>query len=165
VKLIIFDLDQTLVRPVNGVKVPNRLEQQEIISGVIERCEELRANGVLLAVASNQGGVAFGLSTLEESRERVEHAAKLIGAAKWIISLHHDKGTRDVTHLHMPYCGIAATPYFRKPQPGMLLHLVYHFQVTALDTLFVGDQESDQQAAQNAGIPFAWAKDFFGWQP
>ena len=30
--------------------------------------------------------------------------------------------------------------------------------------LFIGDQDSDRQAAATAGIDFCWAKDFFGWE-
>ncbi len=29
------------------------------------------------------------------------------------------------------------------------------------ETLFVGDMESDRQAAENAGCDFVWARDFF----
>jgi phosphoglycolate phosphatase-like HAD superfamily hydrolase len=29
------------------------------------------------------------------------------------------------------------------------------------ETLFVGDFETDQQAAENAGVRFSWAEEFF----
>ena len=160
--LIIFDLDQTLVRPVPGVKVPNRIDQQEMIPGVVERCAELRAEGHRLAMASNQGGVALGIADFHETLDRVEDAAKKIGTGGyWIASLYHEKGT--IRQPHNPDEGYCNDPFWRKPMPGMLLHLMLETRTTAPDTLFVGDQESDRQAAINAGVRFEWAKDFFGW--
>lgn len=162
-KLIIFDLDRTLVQPIPGVTVPNNLLQQEMIPGVLDRCAALREEGAQLALASNQGGVALGLCTLAETVDRVEYVAEKIRAKKWLMCIHHDKATVDLRFFHMPYRGIVADAYYRKPQPGMLLMLMHQLRATAPDTLFVGDQATDCEAARNAGIPFAWAKDFFGW--
>jgi len=159
--LYIFDLDGTLVRGVNGVKVPKRHEQQEIIPGVIEKCATLLAEGHLLAIASNQGGVAHALCSVPDSVDRVRAASEAIGGASgWMISLYHVDG-HDVSPLHMPRHGIAATPFYRKPQPGMLLHLMLTLGSTAPNTVFVGDMQSDADAARNAGIAFEWAEKFF----
>ena len=161
--LIIFDLDQTLVRPIPGVTVPNNLLQQEFIPGVLDRCAKLREEGATLAIASNQGGVSLGLCTLAEAVDRVEYAAAQIGAKKWLMCIYHANATMNLRFFHMPYRGIVADEYYRKPNPGMLLLHMHQLRATAPDALFVGDQESDCEAARNAGVPFAWAKDFFGW--
>jgi len=36
------------------------------------------------------------------------------------------------------------------------------FGVSKADTVYIGDMDSDQQAAEAAGVQFMWAKDFFG---
>lgn len=155
-KLIIFDLDGTLVRGVgfDAPKIPNRWEEQEFIPGVIERCEQLRAEGITLAIASNQGGVAFGFCSLQEASFRVEQSARAIGAKWWRICPYHEKGT--IPEFAYP-------SYDRKPEAGMLFDIMEECRVLEEETLFVGDMDTDKQAARNAGIDFQWAKDFFGW--
>lgn len=59
---------------------------------------------------------------------------------------------------HAPDAGCVC----RKPQPGMLLDSCAFFAVEPKDTLMVGDQASDQEAAANAGIAFHFADEFFG---
>ena len=34
--------------------------------------------------------------------------------------------------------------------------------MNSMDTLFVGDRETDRQAAEATGCDFAWAHEFFG---
>ena len=161
--LYIFDLDQTLVRPVEGLKVPNSIREQVIIPGVVEQCARFKELGAKLSIASNQGGVSLGICTLEEAQERVKHVANAIGAEHWMISIFHEQATRNMAYFHIPFVGTTSHPYYRKPAPGMLLHLMMQFRANAPDTWFIGDQESDREAARNAGVQFAWAMDFFGW--
>jgi D-glycero-D-manno-heptose 1,7-bisphosphate phosphatase len=49
----------------------------------------------------------------------------------------------------------------RKPNPGMLLQAVADFHITPQQAFFVGDKDTDHQAAENAGMDFFWADDFF----
>lgn len=49
---------------------------------------------------------------------------------------------------------------FRKPSPGMLLHIAAWAGNAASDCLMVGDRPEDQGAAQAAGIDFMWAEDW-----
>ncbi len=153
-KLIIFDLDGTLVRGVNGIEIPNRLSEQEPIPGVLERCEQLRAEGIRLAIASNQGGVAFGYCTLKEADERIADIARKIDAGYWYCP-YHPAGTDKE---------FRSDSFDRKPNPGMLMTIMRLYKVPVTETIFVGDMESDKEAARNAGVAFQWAKDFFGWE-
>lgn len=50
---------------------------------------------------------------------------------------------------------------WRKPNPGMLLRAIADYGVAPEDCAFVGDQESDQQAAEAAGVAFFDADKFF----
>jgi D-glycero-D-manno-heptose 1,7-bisphosphate phosphatase len=55
----------------------------------------------------------------------------------------------------------AITCDYRKPAPGMLLSLMGQFGVSADETIYVGDMDSDRQAAEAAGVTFIHASKFF----
>jgi D-glycero-D-manno-heptose 1,7-bisphosphate phosphatase len=134
----------------NEDRPANTIEEQALLPGVAEKCAQLRAAGHGLAVASNQGGVAFGHLSLARAEALVAHAADMIGAEDWELCPHH------------PEAGDEAC-LCRKPAPGMLLALMYRLGYPPEETVFVGDQESDRLAALAAGCGFVWAEVFFGW--
>lgn len=136
--LVIFDLDGTLTpqRPSSAAPF-----ERTLLPGVLEKCAELRAGGALLAVASNQGGIAKGLP-MDEVDEHMSWLKDLLGIQEW-------------------RCAIVAGPR-KKPAPGMLLELVAHFGAAAEETLFVGDSDADRLAAAAAGVGYADARSFFG---
>lgn len=156
-KLYIFDKDGTLVTKRGGgdPPIPNSVEEQIPLPGVVEKCQELRKAGHTLAIASNQGGVAWGFLSYEEAWKIVTHAAKLIEADAWEMCPHHPKGT---------IAAYAVDCKCRKPQRAMLLLIMNRLNFNPKDTVMVGDMDTDRQAAEAAGIEFMWAKDFFNWK-
>lgn len=136
--LVIFDLDGTLTpqRPCSTAPF-----ERTLLPGVLEKCAALRAGGALLAVASNQGGIAKGLH-MDEVDEHMSWLKDLLGIEEW-------------------RCAIVAGQR-KKPAPGMLLELVAHFGAAAEETLFVGDSDADRLAAAAAGVGYADSKSFFG---
>ena len=60
IKLVIFDADGTLVKTKSGRTFRKTADDWEWLPGRLEKLQELRAQGKELAVATNQGGVAFG---------------------------------------------------------------------------------------------------------
>lgn len=157
--LYILDADDTLVRGIEGIEVPNRLSEQELIPGVVDRCAALRREGHRLAIASNQAGVVLGYGSLDEAVERIRWIAEEISAERWIISTWHRRSRHQIPHE--PESGVSYSPFFRKPQPGMLMWLMLRLESPVTDTVYVGDSPEDQAAARAAGIGFYWAKDFF----
>jgi D-glycero-D-manno-heptose 1,7-bisphosphate phosphatase len=156
--LYVFDKDgclcKSVIEPRTGKShAPNRLEDQDYFEDVRAVCEILRAAGHTLAVASNQGGVAFGIFSAEEAELLVKSAAEYIGAKAYRVCFHHPKGKI------MPYNTESPN---RKPAPGMLLDLMQQFHVTPEQTVMVGDWPTDQEAARAAGCHFRWAHEFFG---
>lgn len=149
--LVIFDMDGTLVfnQPGSFSRFP---EQQTLLPGVAERCEALKDEGYILAVASNQGGVAMGYLTYEQSEALVANAARLVGADFYEFCPYHPGG------IIQPY--IADAPC-RKPHPGMVQELLRRTGTEPYDCLFVGDSPEDMGAALAAGVEFQWATDFF----
>lgn len=164
-QLGIFDIDGTLteIRPEVLAKhprmvTPNRLGEQQPIAGVPEKLAELQTAGLRLALATNRGGVAFGYTTLEEAEALAREAAKLcrIPDVPVYVCPYHAKarGPRPVYRF-------AGEDDCRKPNPGMLLEALEDADVHPENAFFVGDMDTDRQAAENAGIRFFWADQFF----
>ena len=57
-KLIVFDKDGTLTEPISGNTFVQHPRDQRLRPRVAEKLEQLRADGVMMAIASNQGGCA-----------------------------------------------------------------------------------------------------------
>ncbi len=150
--LIIFDKDSTLVASIEG-RPANTIEEHSLLPGVLEKCQQLKAEGHILAVASNQGGVAFGYVTYKQMQTVMQHVAELIGANYAIFCPYHPNGTVKK---------YARESLHRKPNPGMLLTLARRAKFDdPTQILFVGDLDTDREAAERAGIRFAWAAEFF----
>ena len=140
IKLIIFDLDGTLT-PLRSSSVAPF--EQILLPGVKETCQVIREQGVHMAIATNQGGILKGFPI-----------GSIIAHISWI----KDRvGYFEYKIAYQP-------GYHKKPGPGMLLELIIHHQVYPRQTFFVGDSDTDRQAAENAGIGFIWADQFFGRQ-
>lgn len=155
--LIIFDKDGTLCHNfTNNENFIDHPGEQGMIPGVVKVCHRLFDSGIHLAIASNQGGVAFGFVTFEEMVQMMVEATIAIKAVAYRACPHHKEGTVYPFNRQSSY---------RKPQPGMLTSIMDELSVDPEYVLMVGDRDEDFQAAKNAGVEFMWAWEFFGWQP
>jgi HAD superfamily hydrolase (TIGR01662 family) len=132
-KLVIFDADGTLTPQRAG---PTGPFEPRLLPGVAEKCAKLRAAGVALAVASNQ----LQRRDPNDLLGQIEWTKRALGIARFNFETDEAR---------------------QKPSPAMLRELMEVFGVCVADTMFVGDQETDKQAAEAAGVDFAWASDFF----
>lgn len=153
--LYIFDKDNTLVRPVgtNNNMPASKPSEQVLYDGVSERCEALRKEGHILAIASNQGGVAFGLVSREDALAMMQDASDKIGAKLFALCVVHPKGEQ---------LGMVRNSIYRKPGPGMIQYLMDALGFAPQDTVYIGDLDSDREAAEAAKVKFEWANEFFG---
>jgi D-glycero-D-manno-heptose 1,7-bisphosphate phosphatase len=165
VKLVIFDIDGTLTEIKPEVLAhnprmvsPSDFGEQQPRPGVVDKLAKLENKGIDIALATNRGGVAWGFTTLEEAEALAREAAELCGVpdARIYICPYHAKarGPKVVWKY-------AKDHDCRKPNPGMLLEAMKDAGTSPDETLFVGDFETDQQAAENAGVRFYWAGEFF----
>lgn len=152
IKLFVFDADGTLRRStVPNRPTPNKDNEWELLPNVKEKLQKIlsRRTDVILAIASNQGGIEQGYLSRKQAR-------KLL-----------DDLYRELTGKRAPKGMIQLCPDFerpsdcRKPKPGMLLKIIEQAGVSREQTLFVGDNEDDKVTAKNAGVRFMWAKNFF----
>jgi D-glycero-D-manno-heptose 1,7-bisphosphate phosphatase len=155
IKLFIFDADGTLRRStVTNHPTPNKDDEWELLPNVKEKLQKILSQraDIVLAIASNQGGIELGHLSKRQARKLLDDLYKeLTGKrpAKGMIQLCPDfKKPSDC----------------RKPKPGMLQKIMDQARISSKQTLFIGDSEDDRVTALNAGVRFMWAKKFFAWK-
>lgn len=154
-RLAIFDVDGTLVEPKSGATFRKTADDWQWLPGRLEKLAELKAQGIRLAVATNQGGVAFGYMQAQDILAELTRTIKEAGIPT---------GGLYVCYTH-PKASIEQyrdeEDNRRKPGPGMLLDAMRDFEAEPEETLFVGDRPEDEQASIAANTAFQWAEDFF----
>lgn len=151
----IFDKDGTLVRHKDGFHnfFPRTPQDQILLPNVKETIQTFKRDGHKIGIASNQGGVAMGHITYDQAYEMVSHAAQLVEADCFLFCPHHPQGKNE----YAMECDC------RKPNPGMLFTLMEDYHYPPYETIFVGDMDTDEEAAKRAGVEFYWAKEVFDW--
>ncbi|HVN41670.1 MAG TPA: HAD-IIIA family hydrolase [Steroidobacteraceae bacterium] len=144
VRHVILDRDGVL-----NVEAPNRgyitrPESWQWLPGAREALALLTRAGIRVSVATNQSGVGRGLMSaadLEAVHARMRREALAAG------------GRIDALYAcpHAPEAGCPC----RKPAPGLIEEAIAAAQVPACETLVVGDDGRDLQAADAAGVPAA----------
>ncbi len=158
-KLIIFDADGTLRHcTVEGQPCPDAPGEWELMPGVKEMLSRIQwgdpgEGGVGYGIASNQGGVGCGYLSADMAYRLIQ---ELVVAA---FGAEPEKGTIQLCP-HRPDGGCKC----RKPEPLMIQRLIERWGVKPEETLFVGDMETDKEAAERAGVDFKWAGEYFGWE-
>jgi D-glycero-D-manno-heptose 1,7-bisphosphate phosphatase len=145
-RAVFFDRDDTLIRNA-GVAPGGDLgdpDLVELLPGAHEACRLLKDDGWLLAIVTNQGGVARGRYT-EADVERVHDRLNelLDGMIDDARSCpFHPKGTVPAyTREHE----------WRKPQPGMILDLARAHDIDLEASWVIGDKARDCEAGRAAG--------------
>lgn len=120
-----------------------------------------REKGFVILGITNQGGVAFGLKSLQQVQEEVAATLALFERDPFHdvqVSVLHAEGRKAPFNLRSllrkPETGMLAASEARMFERGILIDWAH--------SIFVGDRPEDQACAQNAGIAFQWAYEFFG---
>lgn len=137
--LIVFDRDNTLSQdfgPMDGKS------DCFILPNVIEGLLVLTAISPILAIATNQSYVGRGQLTLKEVEEFNLKLLQILEGNGISVNLIG-------VCPHSPWDNCLC----RKPKPGLLNELIRISKIQNLDRIFfVGDKDSDMEAAKNAGI-------------
>ncbi len=110
------------------------------IPGSTDAIARLNHAGYTVVVATNQSGIArgyFDIATLDAMHDKLHKTISKAGGQVDAIFY--------CPHAPQDNCSC------RKPKPGMLHEIAKRFSVSVDNTLFVGDSNSDIQAARNAG--------------
>ena len=153
-RLYIFDVDWTLTKPKTGGTFRKGADDWQWLPGRRERLKTLQVNGAYLALATNQGGVAFGYMRKSDIITELYKMAYEVGNNIFVSACFtHPKASIEEYRVE--------GDTRRKPGPGMLTEAMEHFRVSPAETLYVGDMAEDEQAAKNANVDFMVAEDFF----
>ena len=140
-KAIILDRDGVLINNANHYYIWNET-QLSFIDGMISNLKALSDKGYWLFIVTNQGGIAKGMYRKEDVfsiHERLVQELAPFGVhiKDIMICPHHDSIERCLC---------------RKPEALMIERLVARYSLDKANTYFVGDSETDMQAAARAGI-------------
>jgi len=140
-RLILLDRDGVVNHDSpDYIKTP---EEWVAIPGSIQAISDLKASGRLVAICTNQAGVARGKLSLAQL-QAIHHKMKAALA---------DSGA-ELDGLifcpHHPEEGCSC----RKPRPGMLLKMMAQLDVAPDQTVYAGDSIRDAEAATAAGCHF-----------
>jgi HAD superfamily hydrolase (TIGR01662 family) len=152
VKLVIFDVDGTLVTTKSGETFRKTADDWQWLPGRLEKLRALEEQGIYTAIATNQGGVAFGYLRRADILQEIARMGDEGHIIAFEICYAHPNATLEEYR---------ADPPCRKPNPGMLLSIIENSRYQKHETLMVGDRPEDAEAAQNAGVAFMWADEFF----
>lgn len=156
--LYIFDVDGTLIRSfMREGDAEHDYDDVELLPGRYGKLNDLKARpGTRFAIASNQGGVAFGYQTEAQVRAKMARVIAELGMWDVPLTLHVA-----FNHPNAKLAGYKRDDGMRKPGPGMLLLASRVHGVPHPECVYVGDMETDQQAAIAAGIPYVDQGAFF----
>jgi len=116
-----------------------RIEDFEILPGVIESLEVLKKQGYLLIVITNQAGIAKGLYTKQEVVNCHAHLqAKSGGLIDDIYFCPHHPTTTE--------------SLLRKPDSLMIEKAIAKWEVDVQKSYMIGDSNRDILSAQRAGV-------------
>ena len=130
-KICILDKDGTLIKPKSGEKFVQNPLDQEILPGVKEKIEQLKKDGWLFAIATNQGGVEAGHKTLASAVYEVAYVMELLTISYGILAPSMEKDKRGL-FTEISFYGnnlnvrTINDKYFlyRKPNPAMLKNCI-----------------------------------------
>lgn len=139
-KAIFLDRDGVLINNQHHYYIWNS-SQVEFIEGVFDNLRLLQTKGFQLFIVSNQGGISRGLYTRKNILELHEELIKTFRENEIEIS--------DILfcphHIEKEKC------LCRKPQSLMIDKLMAKYELNALESVMIGDSDSDMTAAQQAG--------------
>lgn len=146
-KGLLLDLDGCVRTTRSGKVTPDHPDDQVVLPGRKEKIQAFKDRGYRVVAVTNQGGIGLGHTT----HEKVQ---------KTLHALNEDLGR---PFDDMLYEGSAPRENHprRKPNPGMIHEAAEKHNLDLSKSVMVGDKETDRQAAEKAGVPFVWAKDFF----
>ena len=140
-KLILVDRDGCINRKASDGEYVYKIEDFVIFPDVAKfflDCENLE---IRTAIITNQQGIGKGIYSELDVANLHSKFIEFCGLKNHLPSIHfcpHLQGTCDC----------------RKPQPKLILEALRANNVAAEDAIFIGDSETDRQAATNAKVFF-----------
>jgi D-glycero-D-manno-heptose 1,7-bisphosphate phosphatase len=137
-RAVFLDRDGVLNRSVliDAVpKPPTRIEEVEILEGVLEAIRIFKDFDLLPVVITNQPDIARGKLTVEEVRSINDYIGLLTHIDFFYTCIHDD----------IDFCSC------RKPLPGLIHQAASDLDIDVYESFLVGDRWRDIEAGQAAG--------------
>ncbi|HAH24629.1 MAG TPA: hypothetical protein DCL77_12905 [Prolixibacteraceae bacterium] len=140
-KAIFLDRDGVLINNKDHYYIWES-SQLEFIEGVFDNLQLLQQKGFQLFIVSNQGGISRGLYTKENIGQLHEELIQTFS--------NHQITISDI--LFCPHHSEIEKCLCRKPESLMIDKLMAKYGLNPLESILIGDNESDMIAAAMAGI-------------
>ena len=157
-KLLITDLDGTLIETVSGKKFPQGIWDMRLKLDVLNAIKKMNPERIF--IVSNQGGIELGFVNEDLFETKLRYVSHAIF---------------DYTKIpvHGEYCASNNKDNeCRKPNPGMIYKLMMYYEIddepTHDEILMIGDasgkegqfSDSDKKTAENFGCEYMDVDDF-----
>ena len=159
-QLFAFDLDGTLVESYMDLSTKN-YHAVQLLPRRREALAELLAAGHLVAIVTNQGGIAYGYNSEADFEAKIAEVLRqlqLPSSTPIKVCYHHPKASIE---RYAEPAGCAR----RKPSGAMIRELMDELGVAPTSTTYVGDRPEDEEAARDAGCCFLTERQFFEGAP
>lgn len=140
-KAVFLDRDGVIIKNSQHYYI-HKMEDVNYVDGIFDNLRWLQDKGFSLFIVSNQGGVAKGEYTKEDVEQLhqsllAEFSANGIFIVDVAFCPHHHK-------IEKCLC--------RKPGSVMLEKLIAKYKIDREQSVFIGDSETDMQAAGKVGV-------------
>jgi D-glycero-D-manno-heptose 1,7-bisphosphate phosphatase len=140
-KAIFLDRDGVLIKNDTQYYIW-KLEQMEFVDGVFDNLRMLNQQGYKLFIVSNQGGISKGIYKKED----------ILKLHDELILKFENEGIVFMDIVFCPHHPEIENCMCRKPESLMIDKLIAKYKISPSDSYFIGDTESDMQAARKADI-------------
>ncbi len=143
-KLVIFDRDGTIIVD-HGYT--HKVKDLRWMKGALQMLQELNQIGMPVVVATNQSGIGRGYYSQEDVN---------IFHAQMSLDVRLNGGKIDAFYVcpHSPDLNGLPACTCRKPNPGLLIQAMIDFNVLSEECVFVGNSNSDLEAAKKLDMQF-----------
>ena len=126
----------------------HKIEDFHFNKEVFTICKHFIDLNFKIVIVTNQSGIGRGLFTLEDYRK----------ITLWMLSRFEENGIRVDLVVASPINPgnvrlSKELEFRRKPNPGMILDAQEILNINLMESVMIGDGDSDIDAARNAGIP------------
>ncbi|MCV2885240.1 D-glycero-beta-D-manno-heptose 1,7-bisphosphate 7-phosphatase [Aestuariibacter sp. AA17] len=122
-----------------------QIDKFDFVPGIFDVAKRFYQAGYTIAIVTNQSGIARGMY----SEDDFNHLMNWVKAQ----FQHHGVTIHAVYFCpHHPEYGIQKRCSCRKPAPGMLLKAKADFDLNLLQSVMIGDNVSDMEAAEAANV-------------
>ncbi len=121
----------------------HKIDDFELMDGIVEVCRAYQEQGYLIIIVTNQSGISRGYYTEDD----------FAILSRWMVEHFKEVGITITRIYHCPHHeNIDGACECRKPEPGMFLEAQRAYGVDMKNSVMIGDNERDIEAALRAGV-------------